>query len=148
MAGRGKFRTKHQALQMAVHCWVCEHCGTQHKSQKPSLCQSCGVGAFWHFDSIGEATKFAELRMLQQHGLISGLRLQVPFPVYAGSPGAISTAKLGKPVFKYIADFVYRDQHGGMVVMDYKGSTDHVTDVFKLKKKIIETMYQIEIRLV
>ena len=133
---------------MAIHVWTCQHCGVQHRKKKPMVCQECGVGAFFHFDSVGEATKFAELAMLQNHGKISDLRLQVPFPVYPGRPGALSISKLGKPVFKYIADFVYYDEDGSQVVVDYKGSTSHVTDVFKLKKKIIETMYQVEIRLV
>jgi len=147
---KGRFNSKQQAMQMAIHCWVCEHCGTQHRAKKPETCQSqsCGRGAFFHFDSVGEANKFAELRMLQDHGQISDLRLQVPFPVYPGSPGALSISKLGKPVFKYIADFVYRDGAGKKVVMDYKGNTGHVTDLFKLKKRIIEVMYQVEIRLV
>ena len=147
MANR-RFKTKQQAMQMAIHCWTCQHCGTQHRKTKPSMCSNCGVGAFFHFDSVGEANKFAELRMLQDHGQISDLRLQVPFPVYPGSPGMLSTSKLGKPVFKYIADFVYRDSSGRQVVMDYKGSTGHVTDLFTLKKRIIETMYQVEILLV
>ena len=145
---RGRFNSKHQALQLAIHCWACQNCGTQHKKKKPVVCQGCGSDAFFHFASVGEANKFAELAMLQNAGKLSDLRLQVPFPVYPGAPGALSVAKLGKPVFKYIADFVYRDEHGKKVVLDYKGSTSHVTDLFKLKKKIIEAMYQIEIVLV
>jgi len=144
----GRFKSKQQALQMAIHCWTCEACGTQHRKQKPQLCQNCGVGAFYHFDSVGEANKFAELAMLQNAGQISGLRLQVPFPVYPGAPGKLSIEKLGKPVFKYIADFVYKDGQGRTVTVDYKGNTKHVTDLFKLKKRIIETRYQVEIRLV
>ena len=145
---KGRFNSKQQAMQMAIHCWTCEHCGMQHKKHKPTTCKNCGIGAFFHFDSVGEANKFAELRMLQDHGQLSDLRLQVPFPVYPGAPGKLSIEKLGKPVFKYIADFVYRDNQGRQMVVDYKGNTGHVTDLFKLKKKIIEVMYQVEIRLV
>jgi len=153
-----RFTTKLEALQSAVHVWTCSECGMQHRGHKPTECKACSIRsltskfntlpAFFHFDSIGEANRYAELQMLLNHGQITELRLQVPFPVYPGALGTLSISKLGKPVFKYIADFVYRDDMNRKVIEDVKGSTSHVTDLFKLKKKIIEAMYQVDIRLV
>jgi len=149
--GNARFKTKNQAMQMAIHVWTCEHCGTQHKKKKPMVCQNCGVGAFYHFDSVGEANKFAELAMLQNAGKLSDLRLQVPFPIYfdvIGGMPVLTTQKRGKAHRTYYADFVYVDGEGHRVVLDYKGSTSNVTDVFKLKRKDVEILYGFKIVLV
>jgi len=145
---RGRFKSKSEALHMRVHVWVCSNCGTQHKTTKPERCQTCAHGAFFHFDSITEANRFAQLALLQNHGQILNLRLQVPFPIYHNGKGVLSKEKAGKPLFRYYADFVYDDTQGRRVIEDTKGHEVHgLTDVFKLKKKIIEAVYQIEIKL-
>jgi hypothetical protein len=148
---KGRFNSKHQALQMAIHTWVCQNCGVQYKKRKPVVCRGCGSDAFFHFDSVGEANKYAELAMMQNYGLISELELQVPFPLYFdvinGIP-VLTTKKRGKPHRTYFADFVYCDEKGKKVILDYKGDVGHVTDVFKLKRKDVEKLYQVEIKLV
>ena len=142
MAGH-KFRPRIHAAQQAVKVWICEACGTWHNKGKPKVCNHCGDGAhILYFASTGEARRYASLRMLQDYGKVSGLRVQVPFPVYANGQ-AISRHKIGKPVFTYYADFVYDREDGRQVVEDFKGSEKGALDVFRLKRKIIEPLYGI-----
>lgn len=71
-----------------------------------------------------------ELKQLQQAGLISGMKLQVPFEVVSKE--------------KYIADFVYFDeQRKEEVVEDVKG---YRTAVYKRKKKLMRQQHGIEIK--
>lgn len=86
------------------------------------------------FDSRKEAMHYVYLKDLERKGVIHNLQLQVPFPfIYEG-----------KKFFKYVADFVYEDEFGQHVI-DVKGVK---TAVFKLKKKLIEAQYKIEIEIV
>jgi len=144
---KGRFNSKQQAMQSAVRVWTCKYCGVQHRKIKPKICKGCGDGELEYFASVGEANKYAELRLMQTHGMISELEPHPPFPVYA-VPGGLSIEKNGKALFTYSADFRYRDKAGNIVILDYKGSPDHVTALFVRNKLIIESMYQIEIRLV
>ena len=144
----GRFKSKAEALHMRVHVWTCQACGTQHEKKKPMDCRGCGQGAFYHFDSKMESMRFASLAMLLRHKRIDNLRLQVPFAIYNNGNGKLSSEKAGKPLFRYYADFVYTE-NGVQVVEDVKGHEVHgQTDVFKLKKKIIEAVYQVEIKIV
>jgi hypothetical protein len=144
----GRFKSKAEALHMRVHVWTCQSCGGQHEKDKPMSCMLCGAGGFYHFDSKMEAARYATLAMLLRHERIEQLRLQVPFAIYNNGGGKLSNEKAGKPVFKYIADFVYK-QDGAFVIEDVKGHDVYgQTDVFKLKKKIIEAAYQVEIKIV
>lgn len=86
------------------------------------------------FSSRREAMHYVYLRELEKKGTIKNLRLQVPFPfIYEG-----------KKIFKYVADFVYEDDFGAHVI-DVKGVS---TQLFRLKKKLIEAQYKIEIEIV
>lgn len=86
------------------------------------------------FDSRKEAMRYVYLRELVKNGTIKNLELQVAFPfVYEG-----------KKIFKYVADFVYEDEFGKHVE-DVKGVR---TQIFNLKKKLIEAQHKIEIELV
>lgn len=87
------------------------------------------------FDSKHEASRYRELRLLEQAGEISNLRLQVPFELIAKS-------KYGTAI-RYYADFVYNDCKGCLVVEDAKGVK---TPVYRLKKRIMEEKYGIEIK--
>lgn len=83
------------------------------------------------FDSKAEARRYLELKKLQASGVISGLRLQVRFPLSVN----------GVTVGKYVADFVYiRD--GRRVVEDVKGMR---TAVYKLKCRLMLAVFGIEI---
>lgn len=85
-----------------------------------------------NFASKREAKRYGELRLLERVGEISGLELQVKMPI------AIN----GKHVCFYMADFCYLDKEGKPIVEDCKGFR---TDVYKLKKKMIEAQYGLTI---
>ena len=84
------------------------------------------------YDSKLEAKRAQELDLLEKAGFISNLRRQEKFPVEIN----------GKKVFTYIADFVYVNSEGNMVVEDVKGVR---TAMFNLKKKCVEAFYNITI---
>jgi hypothetical protein len=87
------------------------------------------------FDSKKEAQRYGELKMREMVGDIIDLKLQVPFGFTL--PGD------SKPVFKYIADFVYLDRTNGQFkIEDVKGFK---TPLYKLKKKLIEKQFNIKI---
>ena len=99
------------------------------------------VDGIW-FDSIREARRYGELKLLQKGGYISDLRLQVPYeliPNQKDIDGNVIERKV-----RYIADFVYFDTKKGQeVVEDAKGMK---TDVYKLKKKMMLDKYGIQIK--
>ena len=84
------------------------------------------------FDSKGEATRYGQLKLLQQAGAITGLRLQVRYPL------VVNDYKIGV----YVADFVYCE-NGHEVTEDFKGIR---TPVYRLKRKLMAALYGIEIR--
>lgn len=94
------------------------------------------------FDSVREARRYGELKLLEKGGYISNLRLQVPFellPNQKDIDGNVIERKV-----RYIADFVYFDrQKGQEVVEDAKGVR---TDVYRLKKKLMLDKYGIQIK--
>ena len=85
------------------------------------------------FDSKKEAARYQELKLLKKAGEIEGLALQQRFEI-------LPKHGRNRAVF-YVADFVYV-KDGKMVVEDCKGFR---TDVYKLKKKMFEYKYDIEI---
>lgn len=85
------------------------------------------------FDSMKEARHYVELKYLLRAGLISNLRLQVPFeliPSQRDEKGRV----IERPV-TYKADFVY-EQAGQTVVEDTKG--------FKTKEYVIKRKLMLE----
>lgn len=84
------------------------------------------------FDSKRECARYIHLRVLLKQGLISDLRLQVPYELNEG----------GTHSLKYLADFVYKDETGKEVVNDSKGCR---TAVYKKKKRLMKQIYNIEI---
>lgn len=139
----GRFTSRTDAMNRRVAVWTCQHCGTQHAGQKPTTCKGCSRGAFHYFASRGEAQRYAQLELLQAAGQIKRLRVQVPFRIKCN----------GILVTTYYADFVYDRVHANgigtaQVIEDYKGSKDATTDTFKLKKKLVEAVYGVEIHVV
>lgn len=91
------------------------------------------------FASKREAKRYGELKLLERAGLISCLELQPRFPFTLR--GTFSNE--AKHIFTYVADFSYLDHDGtGIVVEDVKGVR---TEVYKLKRKLIEEQYGITI---
>lgn len=90
------------------------------------------------FDSKKEANYYTLLKMLEKANKISELELQKTFVLQ-------DKFKLnGKTIraITYIADFVFKDDKGNLHVIDTKG---YRTDVYKIKKKLFEKKYGIEI---
>ena len=93
------------------------------------------------FASKAEARRYAELKLLEQAGEIRELELQPRFPLFVPVKGR---ATLHQQVGAYVADFRYRQgPRGVLVVEDVKGVK---TAVYRLKKRMVETTYGIEIR--
>ena len=84
------------------------------------------------FASIKEANRFKTLSLLQSAGEISLLQFQVPYRLEID----------GKLICKYIADFVYYDNKGAMIVEDTKGFR---TPEYKLKAKLMKAIHGVEI---
>jgi hypothetical protein len=93
------------------------------------------------FHSKAEARRYAELKLLERAGEIRELELQPKFPIVAGGRWCLKGRE--KTVCTYIADFRYRrGPKGILVIEDVKGMR---TPVYKLKKKLVEAQYGIEI---
>lgn len=90
------------------------------------------------FDSKKEAKRYQELLLMQRAGIITDLKMQVPYTL-------VPAFNLGKKRYRsmtYLADFVYKE-NGKEVVEDTKGFR---TEVYKIKKKLMAYIYQIEIK--
>lgn len=91
------------------------------------------------FDSKREAERYLVLRGMEKRCEIYGLQLQVPFELIPET--VVHGEKIRKTV--YIADFVYRTPDGETVIEDAKGV---LTDVYKLKKKLVALKYGVLIK--
>lgn len=80
------------------------------------------------FDSKKEAARYVELKFMQAAGEIRYFLCQVPFHL----PGGI----------RYFCDFAVCQFDGTMQYEDVKGMQ---TDVFKMKKKQVESLYPVTI---
>lgn len=90
------------------------------------------------FPSQKEGKRYIELKAMRDSGQITDLRLQVPYTL-------IPAFNLGKKRYRkmeYIADFVYM-KDGQQIVEDTKG---YKTEIYKIKKKLMAYIYQIEIK--
>ena len=88
------------------------------------------------FASQREANRYGQLCLLEKAARIRNLKFQVPFKIEIG----------GKLICRYISDFTYEEfSHGDwhLVVEDSKGFK---TPVYKLKKKLMKALLDIEIR--
>lgn len=112
--------------------------------------------AFGEFDSIAEWDRFVFLQNRQKEGKIEGLRRQVEFLLIPNQyrPKIVQLKTKTKVVdkliereCKYVADFVYM-RDGVMVVEDVKGSRNIMTEAFKLKKKIMLYVHDIQVQIV
>lgn len=93
------------------------------------------------FDSMKEANRWQELKILHKCGRIRDLERQ---RVFILAPAAIIGGRK-KPALRYNADFVYVDDlTGKTVVEDVKGVQ---TDVFRIKRHLMKTVHNVEILL-
>ena len=92
------------------------------------------------FDSAKEARRYGELKLLERAGIISGLRLQVPYLLIPSQTDC--RGKVVEHAVRYIADFVYQE-NGKEIVEDVKGMR---TDVYKLKRKLMLYVHGITVK--
>lgn len=93
------------------------------------------------YHSRKECKRARQLHILEKAGEISELREQVPFELLPNQYAEVGTDAKGRPVRKcverkisYIADFVYRDARGNLVIEDVKGV---LTPEYKIKRKLM-----------
>ena len=91
------------------------------------------------FDSVKEAHRYCELKLMQRAGVISDLRLQVKYELI---PTQRIDGKVVEKATNYVADFVYQ-QEGQTVVEDTKGFR---TDKYIMKRKLLLYRYGIRIK--
>ena len=96
------------------------------------------------FASQKEAKRYSELKLLEKAGEIHSIELQPKYPLIAVRLIGGGSVKVGD----YVADFRYveagyRPFQDTVVVEDVKGFK---TPVYRLKKKIVEVQYGIQIR--
>lgn len=105
------------------------------------------------FDSKKELRRYNVLKVLEESGVISGLRRQVEFllipekrePNTIGARGGIHKGKLIERKISYVADFTYvRD--GKLVVEDVKGyKGGGAYEVFAIKRKLMLHIHGIRV---
>lgn len=118
--------------RMAIRVHICQKCGMWHEGAKPDQCHTCGVLAtFDHFDSKGEAKRWAQLRLLERSGQITALRRQVSYPL-------LTVGREGLPVrfAYYVADYVY-EENGIEVIEDHKAPSG-ISPEAALKLRVME----------
>ncbi|MDE7081043.1 MAG: DUF1064 domain-containing protein [Muribaculaceae bacterium] len=88
-----------------------------------------------------EHRRATELTLLQRAGLISGLRQQVSYTLLPTQRD--HNGQLIERDCRYIADFVYTDSQGNLVVEDTKGFR---TPEYIIKRKLMLYIHGIRIR--
>lgn len=102
---------------------------SKYKAQK---CEYNGI----KFDSKKEMKRYQDLELMLHSGEISDLQLQVPFVLYPLIP------KMFRAI-SYVADFVYKDASGSVIVEDSKGFR---TRDYKIKKRLMYEVHKILIK--
>lgn len=88
------------------------------------------------FDSLKEAGRYQELKLMERAGAIKDLVLQPEFELIPGYVNA--NGQRIRPT-KYRADFMYYDNdYKKPIVEDVKGIK---TEAYKIKKKLFEYLY-------
>ena len=93
------------------------------------------------YDSKKEYNRANQLKLMQRAGEISDLREQVPFELIPTQRD--KAGKLLERSCRYIADFVYKDRQGNLIVEDTKGVR---TTEYKIKRKLMLQVYGISIK--
>ena len=90
------------------------------------------------FDSKWESERYGQLKAMERGGIVTDLELQVKYDI------VINDIK----ICRYIADFVYKEESPSgeikKIVEDAKGFE---TPEFKLKKKLMKAVHNIDIYL-
>lgn len=93
-----------------------------------------------YFHSTKEYRKWCELKLLERAGKIESLQRQCPVPIFVTQVGTGGKVH----VCNWFADFQYRDcETNEWITEDCKGFR---TKEYRLKKKLVEALYNIEIK--
>ena len=103
------------------------------------------------FDSRKEYRRFCELLLLQKAGAITELKRQVEYklipaqrePDTVGVRGGVKKGRVIEQAVKYVADFVYKDKDGKLVVEDTKGFK---TKDYIIKRKLMLYIHKIRVK--
>ena len=105
------------------------------------------------FDSKKELNRWLELKILEKGGAIYNLKRQVPYELIPNQYKTVEKVlksgkvkqeqKLIERKCEFIADFVYNDDKGNLVVEDTKGFR---TPEYIIKRKLMLEKYDIEIK--
>jgi hypothetical protein len=87
------------------------------------------------FASKREARRYSELKLLYNAGEIFDLQLQPKFEI------KVNKVHIGW----YIADFQYETEDGDVIVEDVKSAATRKIPLYRLKKKLVEALYGIEV---
>lgn len=110
------------------------------------------------FDSHKEARRWEQLLVLEKSGEISGLQRQVEYELIPNQYETVARfgkdnkrlkdqTKLVERRMAYIADFVYTDSMGELVVEDAKGyKRGAAYDVFVIKRKLMRLIHGIAVK--
>ena len=90
------------------------------------------------FDSQKEANYYCDLKLRKRAGDIDWFLCQVPILCNEGDD-------TGKPI-RYFVDFVVCEKGGTIRFDDVKPSKTFLTDVYKIKKKLVRSQHGIEIQ--
>lgn len=128
---------------VARKVWICQKCNFSHTRKPGWDCGflGCNGREFKFYDSKAEATRGAELEMLQRAFKVSNLIKQPRFDLHAINAKSLKPVKIG---FAKL-DFQYDLPDGTTVYEDYKGAVD--TALSAWKRKHIEAEYNIKVTL-
>lgn len=108
------------------------------------------------FDSKKEYTRWCELKLMEQGGLIEDLQRQVLFVLIPAQHEDMEIIdKNGKKIIKkkllergcsYLADFVYIDSENGKQVVEDTKSKATITPEYIIKRKLMLYIHKIKIR--
>jgi len=106
------------------------------------------------FDSIKEAHRYGQLKLLRKQGLIGHLEMQKPYLLIESVTEPI-IGKKGKPLKKtrtieqrteYLADFVYITSAGETIVEDVKSEATRKLSTYIIKRKLMLKVHGITIK--
>lgn len=110
-------------------------------------CNSADKGNKYHARRVGrhaskkEHDRWGQLTLMQRAGIISQLREQVPYLLIPDQRDKAGT--IIEHGIRYIADFVYIDSDGNVIVEDTKGFR---TPEYKIKRKLMLFIHGIRIK--
>lgn len=118
----------------------------QHAREITSRSYGSGTSKY-HAKRVGghaskkEHNRANQLKLMQRAGVISGLQEQVSYEVIPAQRD--NAGKLLEHACRYIADFVYYNENGELVVEDTKGFK---TPEYKIKRKLMLLVHGIRIK--